>query len=265
MQILKTLAFGLLIIGLVTIFYSTGAAQGPILWLSFEETGDTAKDGSGNGNDGTIVGATRVTGKYGGGISIGLKDEYVDIPNVLEAAATIEFWFKPNWDSSNAETYRLFDATLNPIFLVMGKGKGIGDQPNNFGLIFENAADNDRDLLTPMDGLIVAGEWHHLAATWDFDEAGGSGGKVYLNGDLLKELGSLGGFPPLNPVCKIGFNADPGYFPANNGADSIMDEFAIYNRALDEDEVQRDMVELATAVEPSHKMPVMWGSIKAEY
>ena len=95
-----------------------------VLWLSFTGAGNTASDRSGNGNHGTIVGATRAPGKSGQGISIGLKDEYVEIPEVLTPAGTIEFWFKPNWDGTIEETYRLFDATIAAKAWSIGKGKG---------------------------------------------------------------------------------------------------------------------------------------------
>ena len=72
-------------------FCSAGSAQeGLVQWFTFEGSGDIAKDESGNGNDGTIVGATRVPGRFGKGISIGQKDEYVEIAGaVLQSATTI--------------------------------------------------------------------------------------------------------------------------------------------------------------------------------
>lgn len=260
----NNLVFCLVVVCLMVISSSIAEAADPILWFHFEGTGDTVEDGSGNGNQGTIVGATRAPGKYGKGISIGKADQYVELPNLLQAAGTLEFWFKPNWDGNDAETYRLYDGTLDPIFFVIGKGKGVGwpQLDDTIGLVFENAADNDREIMAPIADFVVAGEWHHFAATWDYDEAGGTGGKVYINGEVAREIGALGGLPPLNPDHRIGFNADPGYFPAHNGADSIIDEFAIYDVILDDDEIQRDMAQLGFAVEPSDKLPVMWGKIK---
>jgi len=40
----------------------------------------------------------------------------------------------------------------------------------------------------------------------------------------------LGKFPELAPKVRIGFNAESGYKDADNGADDIIDEFAITTR-----------------------------------
>ena len=72
-------------------FYSVGEAKDDLLlWFSFQGSGDVAEDLSGNGNDGDIVKATRVDGKYGKGISIGREGEYVEIPNVIQPECNVE-------------------------------------------------------------------------------------------------------------------------------------------------------------------------------
>ncbi len=43
----------------------------------------------------------------------------------------------------------------------------------------------------------------------------------------------------------------------------VMDEFAMFNRALDEQEIQRWM-DLAFAVDPRGRLATMWGRVKAE-
>lgn len=113
------------------------------MWLLNDDGTDVATDSSGNGNDGDITGASRVMGKYGKGISIAKADEYIEIPDVLKPAGTIEFWFKPNWEGSVAETYRLFDASTASIFFYIGKGAQIGERANELTFGFENAADTD--------------------------------------------------------------------------------------------------------------------------
>lgn len=260
MQTFKNLIWCLLIIGLTVLSHSTGEAQeNLILWYSFQGSGNVAKDESGNGNDGTIVGAKRATGKYGKGISIGKEDEYVEIPNVLQPTATIEFWFKPNWDGGDGDTYRLFDATFGDKYFFIGKASEHADFPNNrIGFGFEDAADGDwRDnTMTDASDIISAGNWYHLAVTWEFPGPA----TFYIDGE---EIGShtAGGFPNLNPNPRIGFNCID-YVAAKYGADGIIDEFAIYAKVLETDEIQRDMEELSLAVEPYEKLSVTWGKIK---
>src|SRR4051794_22652674 len=65
---------------------------------SFDETsGTTVTDSSGNGNTGTIAGATRSTsGKFGGALSFNGSSARVNVPNSaslqLSAGMTLEAW-----------------------------------------------------------------------------------------------------------------------------------------------------------------------------
>ncbi|MFQ6036510.1 MAG: LamG-like jellyroll fold domain-containing protein, partial [Sedimentisphaerales bacterium] len=225
----------------LAVFYSTAEAQKDlILWFPFEGSGDVAEDASGNGNDGKIVGAERVPGKYGKGIAIGKKDQYVEISNVLQPAATIAFWFKPNWAGSDPETYRLFDANTGAIYYMIGKGKETGGRQTTFGFYLEDASDADfQDWQIPAtDAIPSAGQWYHIATTWDFDAGNAF---FYINGEEVGSVPGLGQFPPLNANPKIGFNVGTGYMPAHNGADGIIDEFAIFARALTVQEIQEAM------------------------
>ena len=198
--------------------------------------------------------------RYGKGISIGKADEYIEISNVLEPAGTIEFWFKPNWDGSDAETYRIFDASTAAIFFCIGKGAQIDERGNELMFCFENAADTDIFLSVIAEDVIKAGKWHHLAATWDFEA---SEAMFYVNGEEVASAKDLGAFPPLDTKPRIGFNNQHAYKVAANGADGIIDEFAIHPRVLDSNEIQRDMIELAYAVGLSYKLPALWGRIRS--
>lgn len=257
-RMFKALTSVLPVMILTLAFTATGGAQeGMLLWLSFEGDGDVVIDHSGNGNDGKVVGgATRVQGKYGKGIQIGKKDQYVEIPNVLQPTATVEFWFKPNWDGSDSDTYRLFDANTGSIYFMIGKGKTIGDRDTTFGFYFEDATDADyQDWETPAaDAIPKAGEWYHVAVTWDFENE--KKAHLYINGEESGVSPNIGaGFPQLNPNPRIGFNVDTGYMPAANGADSVIDEFVIYGKALSADEVKRDMKNIrGLAVKPQDKL-----------
>ena len=258
MQISKGVIFGMLIISLVAIFCSTGESQ--IIWFPFEGSGNTAEDFSKNGNDGDIVGGSRVAGKYRQGVSISKADEYIEIPNVLEPAGTIEFWFKPNWDGSDAESYRIFDASTAAIFFCIGKGAQVGEREDELTFCFENAADTDIFMSVSAEDVMKVGKWHHLAATWNFDA---SEAMFYVNGEEVASAKDVGDFPPLDTKPRLGFNNQHAYKIAANGADGVIDEFAIYPKALDSNEIQRDMTELAYAVEPSYKLPTLWGRIKS--
>ena len=112
-------------------------------------------------------------------------------------------------------------------------------------------------------GMITGGVGFQFGATistsWDF----GSGkANFYINGEEAASSDGLGKFPALTPKARIGFNAESGYKAADNGANGIIDEFAIYDKALSPDEIKRDMKQLAYSVEPDHKLATVWGNIK---
>src|SRR5208337_5675022 len=78
-----------LITGLTVLWQTRPAAQAAIItphpglvgWWRFDEgSGTIAGDSSGNGNNGTIYGATWVTGKYGDALSFDGASNYVSIP-----------------------------------------------------------------------------------------------------------------------------------------------------------------------------------------
>jgi len=238
--------------------------EGMILYLPLSEgNGDIVMDQSGNGNDGELSGGPKwVAGKNGSGLYLDGEDDYIELANILTEAGTIEFWFKPDWDGSDPEDYRLFDAGTGSIYFFIAKGANHADiNPEDFGLYFEDASDADwQDIEFNPDGVIVAGQWHHIAATWEF---GGGSAFMYINGEqLATSPRTLGDFPPLNPNIRFGLEVIV-YVASRNGAKGVMDEIAVYDRALTIDEIAIDLAELGFAVEPMDKAASVWGRIKS--
>ena len=70
------------------------------IWLFDENSGDVAKDSSGNDNDGTINGATIVDGEFGTALEFDGVDDNVDCGNDasldLTDAITVMAWAKLN-------------------------------------------------------------------------------------------------------------------------------------------------------------------------
>ena len=256
---------GLLIAGLIILFNPIGEAKDKSLelWLAFDGSKPSvADDASGNGNDGAITGGKRVAGKFGKAIAIGLKDEFVEIGDVLQQktnpAGTLMMWFKPNWKPGTGTSYRLFDANTAAIYWLIGQGK-TGGQADKFGFWFEDAADKDFQDWQPPSASLKQGQWNHIATTWDFDKGEA---KFFIDGAEVSKTEGLGGFPPLAPKPKIGFNVGINYMPATHGADSDIDEFAIYSEALDAKTIKTDMAE-SLAVEADDKLPTTWAKIKS--
>jgi len=261
---MRTLLLSLVIITFVLGFSPiSGAIQDKSLMLFYSfasDTGDKAKDFSGNGNDGTLFGGKWTTGKYGRGVYLDGKSDYIEISNILGVEGTIEFWFKPDWDGTDKEDYRLFDASLGGIYFFISKGADHADiVPKFFGFYFEDASDADwQDIKIDPAGVISAGKWFHVAATWKF---GGGSAFMYLDGkEAATSPNKLGGFPPLNPKPRFGLEVIK-YVPSKNGAKGVIDEIAIYNRALTAKEIEKELT-FTASVELSGKFATTWSKIK---
>ena len=261
----RTLIYVLALTALILVpILAVAQQEGMILYLPLSEgNGDVVMDQSGNGNDGELSGGPKwVTGKNGSGLYLDGEDDYIELTNILTEAGTIEFWFKPDWDGSDPEDYRLFDAGTGSIYFFKAKGANHADiNPEDFGLYFEDASDADwQDIEFNPDGVILAGQWHHIAATWEF----GSGSAfLYINGEeMATSPNMLGTFPPLNPNMRFGLEVIV-YVASRNGAKGVMDEIAVYDRALTIDEIAIDLAELGFPVEPVDKAASVWGEIKS--
>ena len=72
-------------------------------WSFEENSGDTAEDTSGKGNDGKINGAKRVKGLIGSCLEFDGKDDHVNMDSITGDMKpfTVEFWLNPfsrgNW------------------------------------------------------------------------------------------------------------------------------------------------------------------------
>ena len=107
--------------------------------------------------------------------------------------------------------------------------------------------------------MLTDGAWYHMAGTYD-----GTFIKSWVNGVMEGQVGEQG--EPDHP------EAEPLRIGAVNGipAKGIIDEVAIFNVALEEEDIQDIMnngLEVALqiiAVKPSEKLAVTWGSVKSQ-
>jgi len=200
-------------------------------WRLDEGTGIIAGDASGNGNNGTLNGGALWTeGKIDGGVYLDGVDDYIEIPNVLSETGTLAFWFKPDWDGTDPEDYRLFDASTGAIYFFIAKGANHADiNPEDFGFYLEDGTDADwQGIEIDPANVITANTWFHIAATWEF---GGGPAILYLDGQEIARGENLGPFPALGPNPRFGLqNVD--YIPSANGAMSVMDDMMIFDKVL---------------------------------
>lgn len=118
------------------------------------------------GEPGTPNGTTFEAGRYGQGVAFDAGDTltYATAGNLNRTAGAIEFWLRPNWDGHDGQDYAFFEvgtSWYNGIRLAK-------DGANNFRFIVW--AGSSEYGLAHWVGDWQAGEWHHIAATWQESE-----------------------------------------------------------------------------------------------
>ena len=212
--------------------FAADLTSGLRLHYTFDELVDGAfADASGNGWTGTAVGTpSLVTGYSGNAVSLTDADNYVSLNTGIVSDVT-DFTFAcwVNFNSFN-DYGRILDfgssTEVNTFFNVYSSGL----------LEFDIKKDEDtgeQQLTT--SSAISTGEWTHLAVTGEYVDGVGTV-KIYVNGVLsvtstaftstCADMGST----TANYIGKSQYSADPT-------PDASFDEFRIYTRALDQEEV----------------------------
>ena len=234
------------------------------LWLFDDGGGDTAKDSSGNGNDGTLVGSPEwVDGKFGGALMFSGKS-FVDCGNdpSLDFGGTMNFslcaWIKPlSAQTDKVIVWKGLGCKTNNEYLL---GVGWHEDPGGDGvkgscLSFHLLSEGKPVQHVVDEEDIPVEDWLHAAGTYD-----GSQMKLYRDGKLAGILDTAGELWSCPDNVYIG--ADPGC-GVRGVFDGIIDEVMIFNVTLTEDEVN----ELAKsgaegAVESTGKLSTTWAEIK---
>ena len=255
---LKLLCVSLMVISLM--FTGQSSAKIDIektcvgMWLFNEGSGDVAKDSSGKGNDGDIVGGAKwVDGQFGKALSLDGSDDYVEIAHddsLMVGKHTITLWFK-------------LDEVPTAGMAVVTKD----DWAPGFWLDGSIIRHHTQDPPTSMHYIDAPWspdtKWRSFAVTWD-----GKKFETYLDGVRI-DHGAIQntGRNPLSekPLC-IGIYLATGQH-GQWGAffTGIIDEVSIFNVALEEEDIQDIMdkgLESILAVSQSGKLTTTWGRIK---
>jgi len=225
------------------------------MWLFDEGQGETAKDSSGNGNDGALMGGpVWVAGKIGGALQFDGSDDYVDCgadPSLdLTEQLTLAAWMKHppgtegytiirNTEDDGIRQYSLLD------YVSSGVTSIYCDTPNGReNLDWPLTLDDDT--------------WHHAAMVIDninvelFVDGVGQG--VQQLSDTLVSV---------DTTVWIGRRK-----PANFAFTGLIDEVAVFSVPLSESDIQTIMAGLSgavSAVSPSGKLAASWATIKTQH
>jgi len=218
-------------------------------WFFNEGEGNVAADSSGNGNDGEIMDATWVDGKFGKALDFDGSSSQVVIPDsdVLNDVEeiTILAWVNLRRGVTSGSWNALVGK--NPYtsgylmwIEVPNQPSGLVHSPGRFDNRSGVELDTDR--------------WYHLAFTRAVDGEM----KFYIDGELVNEAQSDAGPITTAPApLSIG-----GQSPQI--VDGTMDEVILFNVALGGDDVNSIMADSITAVSMEGKLATSWANIKSE-
>lgn len=261
---MKILTISLLSVCLIVILATLGEAVREdelALYLSFDEgKGDTAKDKSKHGNDGTIHKGERVKGKYGNSVELsGEAGGWIEVPDSPSLDITDEItlmcWVYPT--EFTAEWLRIIVKTWagdTAPWMVYGFYE-FGGNNGKTGFIVSVDKGTERRIGDATTSNLPPEEWTHVTATYD-----GSRMVLYYDGEVEVDGNAKGKIDTNDVPVSIGRNSE------GNREHYIgrVDEVAIWSVALDQDEVQQAM-DRVYDVEPDGKLPTRWGAMKDTY
>jgi hypothetical protein len=196
-------------------------------------TGATAIDASGNGNHGTLSGATWTpSGRFGGAVSFDGINDWVTVVDAasldLTTGMTLAAWVQPS-TINGWETVVLKEAGSELAFALYADNNG-----NDSGGPRRPAAwirQGGTSYSTLGSQQLAVGQWTHLAAAYD-----GAALRLYVDGTLTSSLSRTGAINVSSGPLRIGGNAI-----WNEWFNGLIDEVRVYNHALTQLEIQADM------------------------
>lgn len=232
-----------------------------VLYFSFDKGGGKEiKDESGKGNDGDIAGSPKwIDGKYGKALQMTAQDDHVEVAHsdslVLEEAVTYMAWSLI--EAWTADGDQWIDKGAHS-----AKGTGCGimvHAGSDFYFMLGDGAAR-QDLTFPAAGTVPVGnEWHHIAGTYD-----GKKMIAYGDGEIFGEMDASF---KLNCTAEVPLYIGSGVDRPQYVFDGGIDEVAIFNRALSQDEVKQAMegLDKMLSVKPDGCLASTWGEIKGGY
>src|SRR5215831_11366604 len=225
-----------------TVSRVTAQNSGPVASYALSEgSGTTTADASGNGNTGTLQGATAwTTGYFGNGISIsGAYSTGVQVPMSSSLASITTAYTLEGW-------VNLTDISQSQTVVSLGSGSTFQGLYVSWGIVRLRAWINGTQYQISSPSPIVANQWTHVAGTYDGPKV-----HVYINGVEVAHSEASGPVLPSSDPMQIG----GAVFQPFTGK---IDEVRVYKVALDASAIAEDMitpVDQATAFQVGVKTP----------
>ena len=210
---------------------ASGESPGLVAHYSFDEgSGSVVHDTSGNGNDGTIHGATYIKVKNGYALEFDGNDDYIEIPNSesLEIAGdiTVAIWINTRYATTGSALAKNGQSNLRQNYIIQLQESGVGFR------VVELSDDKKGIGRGALGSRLVVDKWHHVVGTYDGEQV-----KIYINGELSGakqyerfEVGTLDA--PLF-IGTHSYGDKHGAFFAGQ-----LDDVHIYNRAMSQEQIR---------------------------
>ena len=259
---LQKVSFVLLILAIALITTNLPAQiveDGLVSYWSFDAnkiSGKTVTDGTGS-YDGTIKGnLKKVAGKIGDALEFdGNEANFVEIDKPEEFDFNSDFTWSAWIKTDNSGPGVIFAKTGGP---------GTDDKGPKTLWVRNGLLNLDTGWVGNVEDTesIADNKWHHIAVTGAPED---SAVQYYVDGKATgKGVLNLAQFPEEDFESHVFIGLDgraDGEFGVFTG---IVDEFSVYNRVLEEVEVNQNFkAETGLAVDPNGKLAATWGAIKA--
>lgn len=195
-----------------------------------------ANDASGNGNNGTVNGATLTTDRFGNSgsaYSFNGSSNYIDVGNnnsLNSNIVTISAWYIAVDYGSSAQ---VFQGNLVSKREQSGWGGAyqlaLISNPSNLVWATYTIAGQNGNVYSTLQPL---GQWIHVVYVHDLNSA-----RIYINGVLSGTTLVSGGLTSNN--LPVWFGARPNAGGLSHFFNGILDDIAIWNRALTASEIQQ--------------------------
>ena len=221
-------------------------------WTFDEGSGDKVGDSSGNGNDGTNMGAKWANGRSGKALEFQLGT-LVEVPHSpsldITDEITITAWISTEHTGLQTFVGKDDDAGANRSWHFCTTSEG-GEGVGRFNVWTPEHQQMNGSVSVSTD------EWTFIAATYD-----GSKMRLYPNGVLDTEADKTGDLAPAT-----GEGLDMGCMDPEKGGGwwwhGGLDEIVIFDEALSEAELGAVMNAGPAAVSAADKLATTWGTMK---
>ncbi|MCH8219285.1 MAG: hypothetical protein IH892_21230, partial [Planctomycetes bacterium] len=237
----------ILMLGLVLTNGASAADPSLIGWWKFDDgSGNIAKDSSGNGNDGTLMGNPQwVPGKLGGALAFGGDGSHVidnDAGAYLNGLSdlTVSVWIKSNRTGTDAGFIHGVDPPVGQdrVFAMRYDSSGASFGGSNLLKVGVVSDGGNQNLETSND--LQTTEWQHVAMTWT------SGGLIEFYADGVQDTPAGRNNPnsggTVSEVTSLLIGKGGKDEGATEGWDGLIDDVRIYSRVLTAEEIQQVMI-----------------------